>query len=118
MARDLLIGQVIYKYPISIDYDLEIFEEDFQYNEELQEYWVDIIKKLQGNENTPIIITSLGIQAPSGTVFQINSTEIVIGVSGIFELDNIIDINTLLMKKSINLDRVIIDMIYERKGGK
>ena len=61
----------------------------------------------------------LGIQAPPGTQWEINSKQILIGRTGIYELDDDIEINTLKLLSEIDKAHdIIIDFAYnEAEGG-
>ena len=58
----------------------------------------------------PVII-KLGIQAAGGTVVCINGTNIKIGKTGIYELDNIVNINNLVFPNGAD-ENTIIDFVY------
>lgn len=60
-------------------------------------------------------ITHLGIQAPQGTKFQINGSDMVVGPSEVFELDNVFDITSLIFKDKESSNRILVDVIY-REG--
>lgn len=53
--------------------------------------------------------TKIGIQAIPGTIFRINGVNIIIGKTGIYELENI-KINTIY---SATKEQVIIDLVEE-----
>lgn len=62
-------------------------------------------------ETTRPILTKLGIQADEGTVVQINGVNIKIGKTGIYELDNVVDIKSLIFPSGAD-ENVIIDFVY------
>lgn len=62
-------------------------------------------------EETKPILYKLGIQAPEGTVVNINGVNIKIGKTGIYELDNIVDVKTLNFPNGAE-DSTIIDFVY------
>lgn len=57
------------------------------------------------------IIYKLGIQAEEGTVVQINNVSIKIGKTGIYELDNIIDVKSIVFPDGAD-ENTIIDFVY------
>lgn len=57
------------------------------------------------------VLYKLGIQTTQGTVVKINGVEITIGVTGIYELDDIIKINSLIFPSGADED-TIIDFVY------
>lgn len=59
-------------------------------------------------------ITKLGIQAPPGTMLSINNKPILIGRTGIYELDDDITIDSLQFNyDTANLRNIIIDFVEE-----
>ena len=56
-------------------------------------------------------IYKLGIQAEPGTIVSINGRNIKIGMTGIYELDNVIRIKSILFPSGAS-DTVIVDFIY------
>lgn len=62
-------------------------------------------------ETTRPILYKLGIQTAEGTVIQINDVPIKIGKTGIYELDNIVDVKKLVFPNGAN-DSTIIDFVY------
>ena len=62
-------------------------------------------------ESTKPILLKLGIQAEEGTIVQINGANIKIGKTGIYELDNIVDIKSLVFPNGADAD-TIIDFVY------
>lgn len=57
------------------------------------------------------VITKLGIQAKKGTIVHINGADIKIGNTGIYELDNVINIKELYFPNGADED-TLIDFIY------
>lgn len=57
------------------------------------------------------VIYKLGIQADAGTIVSINNTNIKIGNTGIYQLDDIIKINELSFPNGAS-ENTIIDFIY------
>ena len=57
------------------------------------------------------IIYKIGIQAEKGTVVSINNTNIKIGNTGIYQLDDVIKINELSFPNGATED-TIIDFVY------
>ena len=62
-------------------------------------------------ETSRPIIYKLGIQAEEGTVVQINNVSIKIGKTGIYELDNIIDVKSIVFPDGAD-ENTIIDFVY------
>lgn len=62
-------------------------------------------------ETTKPILYKLGIQAAEGTIVEINNVPIKIGKTGIYELDNIVDVKTLVFPNGADED-TIIDFVY------
>ena len=73
------------------------------------------------NDNAPIgaftpeitrpILYKLGIQTDEGTQVEINNVTVKIGKTGIYELDNIVDVKTLVFPNGADAD-TIIDFVY------
>lgn len=62
-------------------------------------------------ETTRPILYKLGIQTDEGTIIEINDVSIKIGKTGIYELDNIVDIKKLVFPNGADAD-TIIDFVY------
>ena len=62
-------------------------------------------------ETTKPILYKLGIQAEAGTIVNINNVSVTIGKTGIYELDNIVDIRSLEFPNGGTAD-IIIDFVY------
>lgn len=62
-------------------------------------------------ETTKPILYKLGIQASEGTIVKINNVPIKIGKTGIYELDNIVDVKTLVFPNGAD-ENTIIDFVY------
>ena len=62
-------------------------------------------------ESTIPTLIKLGIQAPVGTRVKINNVEVKIGKTGIYELDSIVAIKTLIFLDETD-DTVIVDFVY------
>lgn len=62
-------------------------------------------------ETTRPILYKLGIQAAEGTIVKINNVQIKIGKTGIYELDNIVDVKTLVFPNGADAN-TIIDFVY------
>lgn len=84
------IGQILYKVKVPQDGSITTSPDNLNiFNDVLSQIGVAGIKKL-------------GIQAPAGTICYINGQEIMIGKSGIYELDELIVVNSLyFVKKQI-----------------
>ncbi len=100
MARNLAVRQFVYKYPTDKD-NLPIDFYPFE----------DIVENYLGGA-----IVSLGIQAPQGTRMYINEELAIVGPAGIFELDNVIEIEHFRLEENNNLRKVIIDVLYDKGG--
>ena len=66
---------------------------------------------LQTPESTRPKLYKLGIQAAEGTRFILNGVSCVIGKTGIFELDSVVKINTLVFPDGADAE-TIIDYVY------
>ncbi len=62
-------------------------------------------------EDTRPVIYKLGIQADTGVVVKINDMTIKIGKTGIYELDEVVDVKTLSFPNGGG-DNVIVDFVY------
>jgi len=62
-------------------------------------------------ETSKPILCKLGIQAAVGTIVEINGVPIVIGKTGIYELDNTVDIRTLVFPNGSD-GSTIVDFVY------
>lgn len=62
-------------------------------------------------EITKPILYKLGIQAEEGTIVEINNASVKIGKTGIYELDNVVDVKKLVFPNGAD-DSVIIDFVY------
>ena len=62
-------------------------------------------------ETTKPILYKLGIQASEGTIVKINNVPVKIGKTGIYELDNIVDVKTLVFPNGAD-ENTIIDFVY------
>ena len=62
-------------------------------------------------ETTRPILYKLGIQTAEGTIVKINNVQIKIGKTGIYELDNIVDVKTLVFPNGADAN-TIIDFVY------
>lgn len=95
MARNLAVGQFVYKFPTENNISPAGYSPE-----------KDICSYLDG----PII--SLGVQAPQGTKMYINNQPAVIGPTGVFELNNVIEINSFKLEENANLRKIVIDVLY------
>ena len=66
---------------------------------------------VQTPETTRPVIYKLGIIAPEGTLIQINDSEMKISSSGIFELDYVVEVDSLIFPNGAP-DTTIIDYVY------
>lgn len=62
-------------------------------------------------ESTRPILTKIGIQAEKGTTFKINDVNLRIGKTGIYELDNVVEIKKLMFTSATN-ENTLIDFVY------
>lgn len=62
-------------------------------------------------EETKPILTKLGIQADNGTIVEINGVEIKIGKTGIYELDGVVAVKSLIFPNGAN-ENTIVDFVY------
>lgn len=62
-------------------------------------------------ETTKPVLYKLGIQASEGTIVKINNVPVKIGKTGIYELDNIVDVKTLIFPNGAD-ENTIIDFVY------
>ena len=62
-------------------------------------------------ETTTPIILKLGIQAATGTIVKINGVPIKIGITGIYELDEVIKIKSISFPNGAD-ENTIVDFIY------
>ena len=62
-------------------------------------------------ETTTPTITKLGIQATTGTIVKINGVSIKIGITGIYELDEVVKIKSISFPNGAD-ENTIIDFIY------
>ena len=62
-------------------------------------------------ETTRPILLKLGIQTEEGTIVKINGANIKIGKTGIYELDNVVAIKSLIFPSGADSD-TIIDFVY------
>ena len=62
-------------------------------------------------EETRPILIKLGIQTQQGTIVKINNIPIQIGKTGIYELDNIVNIKSLIFPNGAD-SSTIIDFVY------
>ena len=103
MAR---LIQYLYSYPI--------ISENGEYEEALTTF--DLGENLlEKEENLEKKLISLGIQAEKGTKFIVNGNTGYIGKSGIFEIDNIIDITSFSIgeKEDKYPYKILVNMLFE-----
>lgn len=62
-------------------------------------------------ENNRPVLIKLGIQAEEGTLVEINNATIKIGKTGIYELDNVVDIRRIVFPNGAD-ESVLIDFVY------
>lgn len=62
-------------------------------------------------ETTRPILYKLGIQAPEGTYVLVNNANVKIGKTGIYELDNVVEVNHLVFPNGAGAD-TLIDFVY------
>lgn len=102
MAKNLYAAQIRYKYLTDKE------------NEDL--LGVDLVERIGAKA-----ITSLGVQAPNGTHLIINGCDAYVGPTGVFELSDVVEITSLVLSHTPEyqnpqfVERVIIDILYEKK---
>lgn len=62
-------------------------------------------------ETTKPVLYKLGIQAEQGTLIRVNNAQVKIGKTGIYELDNVVNITELVFLTDTDSD-TIIDFVY------
>lgn len=62
-------------------------------------------------ESSQPILSKMGIQTAPGTIIKINGTEIKVGKTGIYELDEVVNIKSLSFPYGADAD-TIIDFVY------
>ena len=62
-------------------------------------------------ETTPPVLSKLGIQAAIGTRVKINNVIIKIGKTGIYELDEVVAVESLIFPDGAD-DNTIVDFVY------
>lgn len=62
-------------------------------------------------ETTRPIIFKLGVQAKPGTLMEINGHEIKVGKTGIYQLDQVVNVTSFKFKSSTDSD-TIVDFCY------
>ena len=68
------------------------------------------ISKAIPESNRPTL-TKLGIQAPVGTIVQINDVKIKIVKTGIYELDGVVGVKSLIFPDGVD-GTAIVDFVY------
>lgn len=101
MARRLAVTQFIYKYADENDTSEILKDKDLNN--------VDFCQLLDG-----VATVSIGVQAPSGTRMLVNGQTATVGPTGIFELDNIVEISSFKIIPTTYLRKVIIDILYDK----
>ena len=62
-------------------------------------------------ESSQPILSKLGIQTSPGTIIKVNGVEIKIGKTGIYELDEVVNVKSLSFPNGADAD-TIIDFVY------
>ena len=62
-------------------------------------------------EKTRPILYKLGVQAPEGTYILVNNANVKIGKTGIYELDNVVEVKHLVFPNGAGAD-TLIDFVY------
>lgn len=62
-------------------------------------------------ETTRPILYKLGIQTEVGTIVKINNVSIIIGKTGVYELDNDVDVKTLVFPNGAD-SSTLVDFVY------
>lgn len=112
------IKQLVYKLPISVNKPQTIStlaSGILEKSDNQGDYNPGVVFAIREDEFlSDVRISKIGIQAPVGTTFFLNNRPIVIGFSGVYELDNEhIEINSVKLEKLPDLGYIIIDYIEE-----
>lgn len=62
-------------------------------------------------ETTAPILLKLGIQTSVGTIVKINGVEIKVGKTGIYELDEVVSVRSLIFPQGAD-ENTIVDFVY------
>lgn len=62
-------------------------------------------------ETTRPVLTKLGVQTEEGTIVAINGFNIKVGKTGIYELDNVVAVTSLVFPNGASAD-TIVDFVY------
>lgn len=62
-------------------------------------------------ETSHPILTKMGIQATTGTIVKVNGVEIKIGKTGIYELDEIVAVKSIVFPYGADAD-TMVDFVY------
>lgn len=62
-------------------------------------------------ESSQPILSKMGIQTSPGTIIKVNGVEIKIGKTGIYELDEVVNVKSLSFPNGADAD-TIIDFVY------
>jgi hypothetical protein len=62
-------------------------------------------------ETTKPVLSKLGIQAAKGTIVNINGISIKIGKTGIYELDEVVNVKSLIFPNGAD-ENTIVDFVY------
>lgn len=62
-------------------------------------------------ETTHPILYKLGIQTDPGTIVEVNGVEVKIGKTGIYELDEVVNVKSLSFPSGAN-ENTIVDFVY------
>ena len=62
-------------------------------------------------ESTRPVLTKLGIQATTGTIVEVNGVRIKIGKTGIYELDEVVAVKSIVFPQGAD-DTTLVDFVY------
>lgn len=62
-------------------------------------------------ETTLPILYKLGVQTTAGTIVRINGVDIKVGKTGIYELDEVVNVKSLIFPNGADKD-TIVDFVY------
>jgi hypothetical protein len=62
-------------------------------------------------ETSHPILTKMGVQTAPGTIIKVNNVEIKIGKTGIYELDEVVNVKSLIFPYGADAD-TIVDFVY------
>lgn len=88
----------------------QIMQKVYRYHNDIKDF--DLSENIIDGLN----VIKIGIQAPSGTEFSINGSSVIMGDTELLELDNTINLQSLIFPKTSDLKNIIIDILYDEGG--